>query len=153
LRNLEPLHSTVDSATLRQKGQIDGVTRSSIRARACPAEQIIDDYLLDCVHLLVTYPVTADLVRPERLGGQAVGIQPAVLHAPQPARLDHMDPVRGALAEEPLAITRRGSRHGPDTASRAVPRVPEHRRVAGIYRPYQRRCGRIGGRHMRPEPP
>jgi len=35
LRNLEPLNLTVEPTTRRQNGQMDGVTRSSIRARAC----------------------------------------------------------------------------------------------------------------------
>jgi hypothetical protein len=35
LRNREPLNSTVELVTRRQKGQMDGVTRSSIRAPAC----------------------------------------------------------------------------------------------------------------------
>jgi hypothetical protein len=35
LRSLEPLNSTVEAVTRRQNGQMDGVTRSSIRARAC----------------------------------------------------------------------------------------------------------------------
>jgi hypothetical protein len=41
-------------------------------------------------------------VRPERLGGQPVGIQLAVLHAAQPVGLDHMDPVRGAARYGPV---------------------------------------------------
>ena len=42
LRSREPLNRTVELATRRQNGQIDGVIRSSMPASACRRKQIAD---------------------------------------------------------------------------------------------------------------
>src|SRR6266849_958872 len=114
--------------------------------------QIIDGELIDRVHRLVGDPVAAHVVRSERLGWHPVGVEAAILHAPQPAGLHDMDPVRGALPEEPFTILRRGGRYRPDASSRTIPREPEHGCVTGINRPYQRRSLLVRGRRMRAEP-
>ena len=111
---------------------MDGVTRSSIRAPGMPAQKIVDDHPPGRVHRLFSNPVAARLMWPESLRGQPVGIQAAGPHAIQPIGLDHMHPVRGALPQEPLTVLRRGSRPRPDAPAWAIPREPEHRRVAGI---------------------
>ena len=46
-----------------------------------PAKEIVDDYLLDGVHRLVSHPVAAYLVRPEGIGWEPVGVEAAVAHA------------------------------------------------------------------------
>jgi hypothetical protein len=117
-----------------------------------PAQKIVDDHPLDRFHLLLSDPVAAHLMWPEPLRGQPVGVQAAGPQAAEPAGLDHMNPVRGTLPEKPLTVLRRGGRHRPDASARAVPREPEHRRVACIDRPHQRLRLRIRGRNMRPEP-
>jgi diamine N-acetyltransferase len=116
------------------------------------ADEVIDNDLVDSFHRLLTDPVAADLVRPEAAGGQPVGIQAASLHARQPLGLDDVDPGGGAVAEEPFQVLRRGCRHRPDAAARAVPGEPEHGRVPGIDRPDERLSTRIAGRRARLEP-
>ena len=60
------------------------------------------------------------------------------MYALQPASLDDVHAVRGALTEEPFPVLRRGGRDGPDASARAVPREPEHGRMTGVDRPHQR---------------
>lgn len=116
-----------------------------------PAQQIVHDDPLDRFHRLLGDPVSAHLMRPERLGRQPVGIQAAGPHPLEPIGLHDVDPAGGALAEESLAVFSRRRRGRPDASSRAVSREPEHRRVTGIDRPDQRPCLGIGGGDMRPE--
>jgi hypothetical protein len=116
-----------------------------------PDGRVRDDHLLDRVHRLVSHSVAAYLVRSEGPGRQPVSVQAAVPHAPQPGSLHDMDPARGAVPEEPLAILRRGGRPRLDASPGAIPREPEHRSMTGINRPYQRRCRWVRSRRTRPE--
>jgi len=102
-----------------------------------PAHKIVDNNLIDCVHRLVGDPVAAHIVGPERPGWQPVSVEAAISHALQPAGFHDVDPVRGALPEEPFTVLRRGGRHRPDASSRTVPREPEHGCMTGINCPYQ----------------
>src|SRR5215467_11613537 len=102
------------------------------------AEQIIDDQLPDRRYRLLSNPIAANLIGPERLGGHPVCVQAARLHSPEPAGFNDMDPVRRALAEESLAVLSRGGRYRPDAPARAIAREPEHWRVTRIDCPYQR---------------
>ena len=74
MRNREPLNPTVEFATCRQNGQIDGVIRSSIPASACLPHKIVNDQLPVRFHLLVSDPVATHLMRPEGPGRQPVGV-------------------------------------------------------------------------------
>ncbi len=115
-----------------------------------PAEKILYDDSLCRLDLLVGDPVSAHVVRSERLDGQPVCIKAAGLHPLQPISLDDMDAVRVALAEEPFTQVR----CRPFSWTRSCPRPPVRelqthdtrmpgRSVFGI----SRSCGHVGAGH------
>src|ERR1700722_952214 len=117
-----------------------------------PASKIVDHDLSDRFDWLVRDPVAAHLMRPESTDRQPVGVEPAIPKPLQPAALHDVDPPGRGLPEESFPVLGRGGRDRPDTATRAVPGKPEHRRMPAVDRPHHRRSVRIGSRPMRPEP-
>jgi hypothetical protein len=75
-------------------------------------------------------------VRPERCGGQPVGVEPHGAHRVEPSVLDGVDPFAATGAENGVAVGAGRPRLDPGHRARALPREP----VAG-------RTGRVDGPH------